>query len=86
MVLDLPSLQSLYLGEESLLGVVNDTSCSLTMRSNNSIQQYHFKIFIILQPLLRIGIILNIRVLLFWRVGYYKNSIDKIYPIYMIAR
>ena len=35
LFLDLPSLHSLTLGEESLLGVSNDTSCSLTMRSSH---------------------------------------------------
>ena len=35
IVIDLPSLQSITLGEGALYGVWNVSSCSLTMRSNN---------------------------------------------------
>ena len=35
IVIDLPSLQSITLGDEALCGKENDSSCSLTMRSNN---------------------------------------------------
>ena len=37
-VIDLPSLQSIQLGEGSLYGRYNDESCSLIMRSNNEIE------------------------------------------------
>ena len=33
--IDLPSLQSIQLGESALRGRWRDESCSLTMRSNN---------------------------------------------------
>ena len=33
--IDLPSLQSITLGQYALTGRFDDTSCSLTMRSNN---------------------------------------------------
>ena len=35
MSIDLPSLQSITLGKYALCGRVDDSSCSLTMRSNN---------------------------------------------------
>ena len=35
IVIDLPSLQSITLGGYALYGKENDSSCSLTMRSNN---------------------------------------------------
>ena len=37
---DLPSLQSIQLGEYALDGRENDDSCSLTMRSNNELIGY----------------------------------------------
>ena len=35
IVIDLPSLQSITLGRGALAGRDDDSSCSLTMRSNN---------------------------------------------------
>ena len=35
IVIDLPSLLSITLGQYALYGRLNDDSCSLTMRSNN---------------------------------------------------
>ena len=35
IVIDLPSLQSITLGDYALYGKYNDSSCSLIMRSNN---------------------------------------------------
>ena len=35
IVIDLPSLQSIILGQWALAGKIDDDSCSLTMRSNN---------------------------------------------------
>ena len=35
IVIDLPSLQSITLGESTLRGKYNDESCLLRMRSNN---------------------------------------------------
>ena len=35
IVIDLPSLQSITLGEAALHGSYDDSSCSLIMRSNN---------------------------------------------------
>ena len=35
IVIDLPSLQSITLGQWALQGRYDDESCSLTMRSNN---------------------------------------------------
>ena len=35
IVIDLPSLQSITLGGFALCGKENDSSCSLTMQSNN---------------------------------------------------
>ena len=35
--IDLPSLQSITLGERALEGIENDKSCSLTMRSTKEI-------------------------------------------------
>ena len=37
---DLPSLQSIQLGNEALLGRWYDDSCSLTLRSNNELIGY----------------------------------------------
>ena len=37
IVIDLPSLQSITLGESALEGSMFDDSCSLTMRSTNGI-------------------------------------------------
>ena len=37
---DLPSLQSIQLGESALCGRWNDDSCSLIMRSNNELIGY----------------------------------------------
>ena len=39
---DLPSLQSIQLGESALAGNPWDDSCSLTMRSNNELIGYDF--------------------------------------------
>ena len=35
IVIDLPSLQSITLGQDALEGKNDDSSCSLTMRSTN---------------------------------------------------
>ena len=35
IVIDLPSLQSITLGQYALYGIGHVSSCSLTMRSNN---------------------------------------------------
>ena len=40
--IDLPSLQSITLGEYALYGIYNDDSCSLTMRSNNEMIRNDF--------------------------------------------
>ena len=39
IVIDLPSLQSITLGNGALLGI-DDDSCSLTMRSTNEMIRY----------------------------------------------
>ena len=38
IVIDLPSLQSIHLGEGALCGTEKKESCSLIMRSNNEIE------------------------------------------------
>ena len=38
--LDLPSLQSIQLGESVYAGICNDNSCSLLLRSNNELIGY----------------------------------------------
>ena len=35
--IDLPSLQSIQLGDHALYGIEDDDSCSLVMRSNNKL-------------------------------------------------
>ena len=40
--IDLPSLQSIELGEEALLGIKDNDSCSLTMRSTNDMNRYYY--------------------------------------------